>query len=512
MSTAASSHATGISDARVAVQGVAAASYPCAPPFHPNVAYPEYVGPIGKEPNLVYAGIRELLRHLDLDSANYGKPGWNPLGEIVGPGDKVVLKPNLLWHSHKYRPTEWEQIITHGSVVRAVLDYVLIALHGRGEVVIADGPQQDANWQVIMERTGLDRVCDDASLRGGAPVRLLDLRDLWIDVRGDVVYRRVPLSGDPLGGTVVNLGRHSRLAGHLGEGRFYGADYDMAETNAHHSDGRQEYRLSRTALGADVFINLPKLKTHKKVGVTLCLKNLVGINNGRNWLPHHTEGDPSNGGDQFPDASLKNRSERWGVRALQGVSLKHPRGFAPLFRLVKAVAAPVWGKKRQVIRNGNWHKNDTCWRMVHDINRCLLYSNGAAFPAARAKRFFAVVDGIVAGHGNGPAEADRLEAGVLIAGTNPVAVDCVGARLMGFDPQKIPMLREAFASSPLPLAGFAYDDIQVVSGHPGWNRKLRDVRPEDCFSFRPHFGWKGHIEWDGQAEDRGHLQAVASCQ
>ena len=35
-------------------------------------------------------------------------------------------------------------------------------------------------------------------------------------------------------------------------------------------------------------INIPKLKTHKKLGMTLCLKNLVGVTDPRYWLPHYT--------------------------------------------------------------------------------------------------------------------------------------------------------------------------------------------------------------------------------
>ena len=50
----------------------------------------------------------------------------------------------------------------------------------------------------------------------------------------------------------------------------------------------------------DLFVNLPKLKTHKKTGITCSLKNFVGINGDKNWLPHHTEGVPANGGDEFP--------------------------------------------------------------------------------------------------------------------------------------------------------------------------------------------------------------------
>ena len=61
-------------------------------------------------------------------------------------------------------------------------------------------------------------------------------------------------------------------------------------------NGTHEYLISRSAMDADVFINLPKLKTHKKVGVTLSLKNLVGINGDKNYLPHFCIGTPAEGG------------------------------------------------------------------------------------------------------------------------------------------------------------------------------------------------------------------------
>jgi uncharacterized protein (DUF362 family) len=473
-----------------------AALYPTQVPFHPAVPYPEYRWTALGETNHVYEGVRTLLHLLGLDEEHYGTPMWNPLGELIRPGDKVVLKPNYLWQSHKHRVEEWEQVITHGSVVRAVLDYVLIALKDRGEVWIAEGPQRDADWEAIVSRTGVRSVCDFCTSGNPVPVRLLDLRDIRLDVRGDVVYARVPLPGDPAGSTEVNLAHRSRFVGHAGAGRYFGCDYDQAEVNYHHTDGRHEYCLSRTAASANVFINLPKMKTHKKVGVTLCLKNLVGINTGRNWLPHHTDGDPSNGGDQFPVKSIQNTSERWGIRRLQQLTLRYPRIVAPLFRLIRKIALPIWGRTEEVIRNGNWYGNDTCWRMVHDINRCLLYTDGDFFPLMHPKRYFAVVDGVVAGDGNGPAAPDRFEAGVLVAGYNPVAVDCVVTRLMGFDPRKLAILREAFQPSDLPLAPFAYSDIEIRSNDVAWQGHIIDLAEDSCFQFRPHFGWRGKIEWN----------------
>lgn len=134
--------------------------------------------------------------------------------------------------------------------------------------------------------------------------------------------------------------------------------------------------------------------------------------------------------------------------------------------------------------------------MVQDINRVLLYSDGTNFPLQYPKRYFAIVDGVVAGEGNGSVAPDRYGAGVLIGGFNPVAVDCVTARLMGFDPMKLAMLREAFQFSDLPLVAFSYQDIQIFSNEKKWQKRLVDLKQCDCFSFRPRFGWVGHIEWD----------------
>src|SRR5262249_37300955 len=146
----------------------------------------------------------------------------------------------------------------------------------------------------------------------GIQFGLLDLRpEEWQAVEG-VTVAKTKLPGDPLGQTHVSLDGASEFVGYAGQGRLYGASYDMAETNERHHGQRHEYLLCRTPMEADVFINLPKLKTHKKVGLTCALKNLVGINANKNWLPHHTEGSPEDGGDQFPRATAKGRIEQSG--------------------------------------------------------------------------------------------------------------------------------------------------------------------------------------------------------
>ncbi|HLV88243.1 MAG TPA: DUF362 domain-containing protein [Candidatus Sulfotelmatobacter sp.] len=492
----------------VAATRLPKAEYPRSAPFHPHVGYPEYAGEVGTERNLVYEAVRESLRLLGMDGDNYGSPQWNPLGQIVRPGDRVVIKPNLLAHAHALRPDEWVQVITHGSVVRAVLDYVLLALKGTGQITVMDGPQYDSDWNQIIARAGIGEVVNYCAASTTVPIRLLDLRDYHQEVRGEVIFNRTALPSDPLGGVEIDLGRHSAFDGHGGSGRYFGSDYDQGETNRHHSNGRHEYRISRTAAKADVFINIPKLKTHKKVGVTLCMKNLVGINVGRNWLPHHTDGDPSSGGDQFRKSSLKSRLEKTIVRFLQQQSL-HLGGAHHLFRLAKKGAAPIFGRTDQIVRSGNWHGNDTCWRMVLDINRCLMYGDGQTFPVQSAKRFFAVVDGVIGGDGDGPARPDAYPAGTILAGWNPVAVDCCATRLMGFDPDRVAYLAAAFEPHPFTLTDFSQESIRLRSNETAWNGSLADIPADSTLHFRPHFGWVGHLEYARGSETQ--RQPESAC-
>jgi uncharacterized protein (DUF362 family) len=69
-----------------------------------------------------------------------------------------------------------------------------------------------------------------------------------------------------------------------------------------------------------------------------------------------------------------------------------------------------------------------------------------SFIAAMAKRF-PIHLAIVAGHpamiGTGPLGGFPVETGLVIAGTDPVAADCVGARLLGFRSQAVRHLWEA---------------------------------------------------------------------
>lgn len=430
----------------------------------------------------VFDGVRRALERLALPA------------DFVRPGDRVVLKPNWVKeHDERHPgPGRWDYVVTHPTIIEGVIRWVAPQLQGRGQITICDAPQTDSSFATLRAYCQLDRVIDEC--RRDFPeltIALLDLRpEEWHAVDG-VTVSKTQLPGDPLGSTQVSLNAGSEFVGYSGCGKLYGASYDMAETNDHHQGERHDYLLCRTPMDADVLINLPKLKTHKKVGLTCALKNLVGINANKNWLPHHTEGTPSQGGDQFPADTAKARLEHSWMGTAKRVLKDSPllsRFFVPLKKLGRL----AFGDTQKVVRSGNWHGNDTCWRMVLDLNKCLFFYDGAGQPRQRPLRYLAVVDGIIGGEGNGPMAPDPKPAGVVIAGTHPLAVDCVAASLMGFDWTKIRMLRGAFEQRAPRFAEFRAEDLQVSSDRPAWNGPL--ARLTEDFGFKPHFGWVHAIE------------------
>ncbi|MCH9033555.1 MAG: DUF362 domain-containing protein, partial [Planctomycetes bacterium] len=448
------------------------------------------------QPNPAYHAVRGALRLLDLDAAKFNTPEWNPLGGIVRPGDTVVLKPNFVRDFRETQPGHADCIITHGAVIRAVLDYAFIALEGRGRLIIADAPQNDADFHAIRRIAGLDEIQAFYRERAGFDVEVYDLRPEFARKIDGVIVGHTPLPGDPAGYVRVNLGEHSAFCeiNHLCH-LLYGAEYDTAELYRHQHDDVHEYLISKTVLEADVVISLPKLKTHKKVGLTVNLKNLVGINGNKNWLPHHRQGTPGQGGDEFRESGVRRRIERMTMARFK-------RLFPLLGPLRPLVAGPIKALGKMIfgdtntgtVRSGNWYGNDTTWRMVLDLNRILLYADADGTLHDRpVRRFFSVVDGIVAGEGNGPLDATPKPTGIIVAGGNPVAVDLACARLMGFDYRRIPMLRGALADHALPIASFGFEDVVCPSNTGSFERRTLELGSA-APAFEAHFGWKGHIE------------------
>jgi len=488
------------------------ARYPSTPPFIPSEVYPEY--PFGhrvaQEPNLVYGGVRRLFELLGYDSGNLGTPAWNPLGHIIEPGMTVVLKPNFVLSTHK-EGKDLFAIVTHPSVLRAVGDYVWIALRGQGKIIIADAPQYDCNFSQLIETTHLDEVIRFYNDFPGPTVELFDLRSYWSRWKHFNSLLE-PLPGDPQGNMLVNLGRQSALYGYPHSKKLYGAVYNRNETIAHHTSDTQEYLISRTIMNADVVVSIPKLKVHKKVGVTLNIKGLVGISTNKNYLVHYSVTPPSKGGDQYPDGLFSPieealiTTERWmydHLLAPRKDRLEYLHRFIYWLHnnTTRRLGIKVQERKR-LLDAGNWYGNDSAWRMAVDLYTLFLFSNrSGVLCASQQRRTFSVIDGIIGGDVNGPLTPNPVNAGTLIAGENLLAVDLVATRLMGFDPLLLKMHQALLTAKKFDYGVHGLDNITVVSDVTAWRDCLIDNRSQ-FLNFQPHPGWQGHLEITPDNVDR----------
>ncbi len=467
---------------RVAAVRSTQPGYPRLVPYDAGEAYPELGDhPVARTPNPVYAAVRESLRLLGMDSARYGTAAWNPLGELVEPGMRVLIKPNMVRHEN-HGPGGTDCLITHASVIRAVLDFVLVALRGDGEVWIGDSPLQSCEFDKLRRMANLDPMLDAVRERTPVPVHLADFRRVGTVEDGTgIAGERHALASDPNGLQPVDLGAHSTLAPlDNGHDLYRVTGYDAEETPLHHRPGKHEYLIARTALQSDVLFNLPKLKTHRKAGMTCALKNLVGLNGDKSWLPHHRAGATDKGGDEYPCSSSRKQmisrldyevdaagpgARRTALRALRkAVSVTH-----------RVVPLP------DTYREGSWYGNDTIWRTVLDLNRAALYARADGTFGTTRRRWMTIVDAIVTGENEGPLRPDPVYSGVILAGFDQALVDLACARMIGFDPDRIPSVREAFKVGEWPITDFTPDDLEVIPELPST-------------PLRPSLGWLGHVE------------------
>ena len=483
------------SESRVAVYRTENPIYLECPPFHPGTSYPERLFPkVSSIPNAAYKAVRGVLQQAGLDAEHAGTKHWNPLGEFVHAGETILLKPNLVHHLHPRLSDGWRCVMTHGSVIRAVADYVWKAIGPSGKIVLADAPQTDASFSKIVGLLGLDSIRDFYRSHDLA-FDLVDLRTEEWTTRDDVIVERRTLEGDPLGNVAFDLGHASEFEGHHGTGHYYGADYDSVIPNRHHSDCHHEYQVAASVLHCDCIINIPKLKTHKKTGVTLSLKNLVGISTARNWLPHHTERSHDFSGDEAPSGML-HRLERVASGSLRRLLLRAPHAAPQVHRVARRAAKSIFGASDSTIRSGNWWGNDTLWRTCLDLNKIVTYGTPDGHllaPGTKGeRRQLVIMDGLVGGQGNGPLDPDPYPAGIVAFGTHGPSVDAACTWLMGFDPNKVALVRQAFRCKQFPLADHGWQDMEVVSNCPEWNHALPEI--ENTLHFDSSFGWRGHIE------------------
>lgn len=443
--------------------------------------------PSGCAPTVALAALRDLFSAWGLDRERAGTPEWNPLGALIRPGARVVLKPNWVLH-YNQAGAGLDCLVTHPSVIEAVLEYVALTLPS--EVTIGDAPVQGCDFQALMDACGIEALAGRFRARGLA-VRIADFRRTILRGNG-FQGARSENCRDLSDYVLFDLAERSLLEPLAPDARkFRVTMYDPALLNRTHAPGRHQYLVAREAIAADVVLNLPKLKSHKKACITGALKNIVGVIGNKEYLPHHRKGGSTCGGDCYPGRSwLKGRAED-----LLDAANSRPEGWARR-SLGKAAELAARGARRLGAGDnleGSWYGNDTVWRTALDLQRILRYGklDGSLDPAPQ-RTVITLTDAIIGGEGEGPLSNTPIASGFLTGALNPAAAEWVHARLMGFDPGRIPLVREAFADFSYPLASFSTADIRVLLG--GDELRAEEIWPPSGLAFRPPEGWRGRCE------------------
>ncbi len=465
-------------------------TYDCEAPFHPSQKYPEYPFKQISPQNSIYSAVRGLFGQMQMDSGHFNSPSWNPLEKIVTPGNTVILKPNFVRH---YNPIgDLDCLFTHGSVIRAILDYVFIALKGEGKIIIGDAPLQNCDFDKLIEFAGIDKIISFYNQQSSVKLELMDFR-----LAGSIKYKsgfifRKDLNGDPSGYLAVDLKMDSELFAISRDFEKYRVtNYDKCEMVKHHNREKNEYLIPKTVLEADVIINIPKLKTHRKAGITCALKNLVGINGCKDWLPHHRFGSTEEGGDEYLYRSFRKNIAT--VLYEKKDVLKNRYAAMVLMFLIRAIeiSARIVPYK-DPYREGSWYGNDTLPRTIADLNRIAMYADkqGRLHNAIQRKNFI-LVDAVIAGEKEGPMDPSPKHCGLMVAGLNPVLVDLICSTIMGFDYNKIAQFKYALKEGKQMLLQERPENI--VSGAYTY-QSLNDIYKAFGEQFTPTKGWVGYIE------------------
>ena len=462
---------------------------PATAGFSPSVPYPEYrFGVLSPLRNDAYEGVRRLFSQAGLDAAHYGRPDWNPLGAYIRPGESVFVLCNFVYHRRgRETEPEFRAKCTHAAVLRPVLDYALAAAGECGKVRFGNAPLQSCEWDRVIADTGA-LALRDFYARAGVP----NLAEM--DLRGHVARR------DALGRTSIERpAAEPAVAVHLDRSgswldkgarhrspRYRVADYSSRRTEEAHAQRRHRYEISRAVLSSDVVISVPKLKTHEKVGVTCGLKGLVGAVARKESLAHHRQGGPAEGGDEYP------RSRGWRLALSRLHDHAHDLPPAPLAASLRIADYHIRRLLNACgfVQAGAWYGNDTAWRMVLDLYRIVTCARTDGTMAdSPQRRHLMIVDGIVSGEGNGPLAPSPRHTGCLLLSDDLPAGDAAAACLMGFEPARIALIREALDGAG-PRGAPPNGRIMLN----GASASFSDLAPLLGRAFKPPHGWAGHIE------------------
>jgi len=468
-------------------------------PYNPSEIYPEFKDymEIDKNNNLnyVYEYIRNLFIQAKYDINNIHTNNWNPFRGMIQDGQSVVIKPNFV--IEKKNDDDPECITTHISLLRPLIDF-LILLKRQDKInftiTICDVPLQSTNIEKLLDQNKLLYLLDYYKNRYNEEITFLDLRkETTLSDKDNFIKERIILSGDPLGYSEVKV-FDSFLDPIIDDhNKFSVSNYDDKMTSNKHSSLHENYYLiPNTILKSDLFINVPKVKTHQKAGITIAMKNLIGINGDKSYIPHYRKGSPKHGGDEYSD---KNDMAKSINSKLNRIIQERSKFAWKLFKKFKR----IFKKKHELgvngVCNGAWYGNDTLWRPILDLNNLLINVDQKGNLTGSPKRkYLCLSDGVISGEGNGPLSPNPKNTGIISLSENPVINDVILSKIMGFDWKMIPQLKNSVNLEDI----FGFDGnfrkiiIEGDVENKGFQKYNFDKLPD--INFKPAPGWIGHIK------------------
>ena len=201
------------------------------------------------------------------------------------------------------------------------------------------------------------------------------------------------------------------------------------------------YHIARPIVDADLIIDFAKSKVHCSAGATLALKNFLGI------VP--TGHDPSG-----------------------GYRLKTVPHYS---------SADVHGHSKYVL-------NRTIGRTSADLHAAALYAaSDGSLQSTRQRKLLCIIDGVVSGSKT-QFSPQKISTGWIAAGYDPVAVDHVATRCMGFDPVLMKSIQPA-KSGTLKLGTGNPGDVRMIySGSGAFTGYFTSKRALKAESVVAHWG------------------------
>lgn len=354
------------------------------------------------------------------------------LNSFISNTDKVLIKPNFVTHCRN--PTEERNCVTTNHQLIVQILRKVVACSPR-EIVLGDAPIQGCIWDKLITPE-MKKEFEEIAV--GIPFRIVDYRRTKYseglqetEIVSEEDYIHFDLGGDSYLEPITTK-----------RSKFRVAMYDHRKLNRKHFCGHHQYLVARDAIEANVVISIPKLKTHKKAGVTGALKNVVGINGNKEYLPHHRKGSLVFEGDCYSKPNLF-KSILETLNDLIYANKKHKLCCA--FVMIQKFVSRIYRVFRGVDwTSGSWHGNDTVWRTTLDLNRVLYFGKtDGSIAKKKQRKVLTITDAMICGENDGPLYPSPLFIGAITVCERPDSVDWFHSRMLGIDPEKIPLIYEA---------------------------------------------------------------------